>query len=209
MRTSGVLMPISSLPSPYGIGTMGKDARKFVDFLVKGGQTYWQILPICPTSYGDSPYQSFSSFAGNPYFIDLEYLCKDKLLTKKECESFDWGGSEKYIDYGVMYESRYALLKKAYARFVKNVPQDYEDFCENEKEWLDEYALFMALKDANDGKAWSEWDDDLRLRKKKALDTASKEYAEDINICFSSSGEALKHMRTAKESRLLVMFRSM
>jgi 4-alpha-glucanotransferase len=161
---------------------MGKDARKFVDFLVKGGQTYWQILPICPTSYGDSPYQSFSSFAGNPYFIDLEYLCKDKLLTKKECESFDWGGSEKYIDYGVMYESRYALLKKAYARFVKNVPQDYEDFCENEKEWLDEYALFMALKDANDGKAWSEWDDDLRLRKKKALDTASKEYAEDINF---------------------------
>ena len=84
MRTSGVLMPISSLPSPYGIGTMGKAARKFVDFLVKGGQTYWQILPICPTSYGDSPYQSFSSFAGNPYFIDLEYLCKDKLLTKAE-----------------------------------------------------------------------------------------------------------------------------
>ena len=90
MRTSGILMHISSLPSPYGIGTMGKEARKFVDFLDKSGQTYWQILPICPTSYGDSPYQSFSSFAGNPYFIDLDYLCKDKLLTKKECLSYEW-----------------------------------------------------------------------------------------------------------------------
>ena len=140
MRTSGVLMPISSLPSPYGIGTMGKAAVKFVDFLEKAGQKYWQILPICPTSYGDSPYQSFSSFAGNPYFIDLEYLCKDKLLTKKECESFDWGGSVSYGDYGTMYVSRYALLKKAFARFMKNIPADYEKFCQDKKEWLDDYA---------------------------------------------------------------------
>lgn len=182
MRTSGVLMPISSLPSPYGIGTMGKSARKFVDFLAKAGQTYWQILPICPTSYGDSPYQSFSSFAGNPYFIDLGILCKEKLLTKKECESFDWGGSEKYIDYGTMYVSRYALLKKAYVRFKKNVPQDFASFCKSEKEWLDEYALFMALKDANGGVAWSEWDKDLRFRKPEALAEARETYAEDIEF---------------------------
>lgn len=182
MRTSGVLMPISSLPSPYGIGTMGKQAKKFVDFLEKAGQKYWQILPICPTSYGDSPYQSFSSFAGNPYFIDLEYLCKDKLLTKKECESFDWGGSEKYIDYGIMYISRYKLLKKAYARFVKNVPDDYAQFCKTEAEWLDEYALFMALKDANDGVAWFEWDEDLKTRKPEAIEAAKKEYADDIEF---------------------------
>ena len=182
MRTSGVLMPISSLPSPYGIGTMGKQAKKFVDFLDKAGQKYWQILPICPTSYGDSPYQSFSSFAGNPYFIDLEYLCKDKLLTKKECGSFDWGGSEKYIDYGIMYISRYKLLKKAYARFVKNIPDDYEQFCKTEAEWLDEYALFMALKDANDGVAWFEWDEDLKKRKPEAIDAAKKEYADDIKF---------------------------
>ena len=182
MRTSGVLMPISSLPSPYGIGTMGKQAKKFVDFLDKAGQKYWQILPICPTSYGDSPYQSFSSFAGNPYFIDLEYLCKDKLLTKKECGSFDWGGSEKYIDYGIMYISRYKLLKKAYARFVKNIPDDYEQFCKTEAEWLDEYALFMALKDANDGVAWFEWDEDLKTRKPEAIDAAKKEYADDIKF---------------------------
>lgn len=182
MRTSGVLMPISSLPSPYGIGTMGKQAKKFVDFLDKAGQKYWQILPICPTSYGDSPYQSFSSFAGNPYFIDLEYLCKDKLLTKKECGSFDWGGSEKYIDYGIMYISRYKLLKKAYARFVKNIPDDYEQFCKTEAEWLDEYALFMALKDANDGVAWFEWDEDLKKRKPEAIKAAKKEYADDIDF---------------------------
>lgn len=182
MRTSGVLMPISSLPSLYGIGTMGKSARKFVDFLIEGGQTYWQILPICPTSYGDSPYQSFSSFAGNPYFIDLEYLCEDGLLTKEECESFDWGGSEQSVDYGTMYVSRYALLKKAYARFVKNVPSDFTTFCEEKKEWIEDYTLFMALKDANDGAAWSEWDDDLRLRKEDALAKARTEYADDIEF---------------------------
>ena len=182
MRTSGVLMPISSLPSPYGIGTMGKSARKFVDFLVKGGQTYWQILPICPTSYGDSPYQSFSSFAGNPYFIDLDILCKENLLKKKECESFDWGTSEEYIDYGTMYVSRYALLHKAYARFVKNMPEDFSSFCEAEKDWLEDYTLFMALKDANDGKAWAEWDEKLRVRDAAALDEARKKYAEDIEF---------------------------
>lgn len=182
MRTSGVLMPISSLPSPYGIGTMGKAARKFVDFLVKGGQKYWQILPICPTSYGDSPYQSFSSFAGNPYFIDLEYLCKDKLLKKAECESFDWGGSESYVDYGTMYVSRYALLKKAYKRFMKKVPEDFAEFCETESDWLEDYALFMALKDANDGVAWFEWDEDIKCRETAALESAREEYQDDITF---------------------------
>jgi 4-alpha-glucanotransferase len=175
-------MPISSLPSPYGIGTMGKEARKFVDFLAKGGQTYWQILPICPTSYGDSPYQSFSSFAGNPYFIDLETLCRQKLLTPKECRSFVWGGSEVYIDYGTMYISRYALLRKAYARFKKNLPEDYAAFCKKEAEWLDEYALFMAIKDANSGKSWMEWDDKLRRREPAVLDEAREQYADNIGF---------------------------
>ncbi len=180
MRTSGVLMPISALPSKYGIGTMGKAARKFVDFLVKGGQTYWQILPICPTSYGDSPYQSFSSFAGNPYFIDPVILCKEELLTKKECESFAWGTSEQYIDYGQMHASRYALLRKAYKRFKKNVPEDFVSFCEEKKEWLSDYALFMALKDANNGASWFTWKDDLRMRNPKALAKARKKYADDV-----------------------------
>ena len=180
MRTSGVLMPISSLPSPYGIGTMGKAAKKFVDFLKKGGQKYWQILPICPTSYGDSPYQSFSSFAGNPYFIDLEYLCKEKLLTKKECESFDWGGSESYVDYGTMYVSRYALLRKAYERFVKDIPQEFWNFCDREREWLDEYTLFMALKDANDGRSWLEWEDRYKYRHWDAINAAREEYKDAV-----------------------------
>jgi 4-alpha-glucanotransferase len=182
MRTSGVLMPISSLPSPYGIGTMGKSARKFIDFLEKAGQKYWQILPICQTSYGDSPYQSFSSFAGNPYFIDLEYLCKEKLLTKKECESYPWGDNPSYVDYGTMYQSRYALLRKAYKRFRKAIPEDYDAFCENEKEWLEEYALFMAIKDANGGVSWLKWEADLKRRNETALAKARETYADDIDF---------------------------
>lgn len=209
MRTSGVLMPISSLPSQYGIGTMGKEARRFVDFLEKGGQTYWQILPICPTSYGDSPYQSFSSFAGNPYFIDLELLCKDKLLTKKECESYKWGKKPQYVDYGIMYVNRYALLRKAYERFSKKTPADYEAFCSKEAEWLDEYTLFMALKDANDGAAWNEWDDALKLRKPEAIAEAKEKYADDIafykmlQYLFFKQWTALKAYANEKGIRII------
>lgn len=182
MRTSGVLMPISSLPSPYGIGTMGKAARKFVDFLKKGGQTYWQILPISPTSYGDSPYQSFSSFAGNPYFVDLEMLCKEKLITKKECESFPWGDNASYVDYGAMYESRYALLKIAYQRFVKDIPQEFWDFCWNEGWWLEDYSLFMALKDEYHGAAWNTWEDKYKYRHWDAIQAAKEEFKEGMQF---------------------------
>lgn len=182
MRTSGILMHISSLPSEYGIGTMGREARKFVDFLVKSGQTYWQILPICPTSYGDSPYQSFSSLAGNPYFIDLETLCKDKLLTVQECKSYSWGRKKTEVDFGILYENRYDLLKKAYARFIKKEPKDYQEFCEKEQAWLDDYAVFMALKDANGGAAWSEWKQELRFRDEEAMNAVREEYAEEINF---------------------------
>ena len=180
MRCGGILMHISSLPSPYGIGTMGKEARKFADFLEKAGQKYWQILPICPTSYGDSPYQSFSSFAGNPYFIDLETLCKEKLLKRSECESFPWGENPHYVDYGVMYQSRYQLLRLAFNRFKKDIPDEFYTFCKKEAEWLEEYALFMALKDAHGGVAWFEWEDELRLRKPEALEAARREYADNI-----------------------------
>lgn len=182
MRTSGILMHISSLPSPYGIGTMGKEARKFVDFLDKAGQTYWQILPICPTSYGDSPYQSFSSFAGNPYFIDLDYLCKDKLLTKKECLSYEWGENPEFVEYGTLYENRFPLLKKAYQRFKKALPDDFADFCEKNSDWLNDYALFMALKDANGGVAWFEWEKDLKLRKPSEIEKAKEEFADDVEF---------------------------
>lgn len=116
MRASGILMGISSIPSKYGIGCFSKEAYEFVDQLEKAGQQYWQILPLGPTGYGDSPYQSVSTFAGNPYFISLEDLIEEKLLTREECESCDWGGSESYVDYEKMYMSRYKLLRKWHMR---------------------------------------------------------------------------------------------
>ena len=122
MRASGILMPISSLPSPYGIGTMGAAARSFVDFLVKAGQAYWQILPVCPTSYGDSPYQSFSTFAGNPYFIDLDQLAADGLLKPEDYTKENWGTNPNYCDYALLYQKRYKVLRKAYAAFLQQRP---------------------------------------------------------------------------------------
>lgn len=182
MRSSGILMHISSLPSPYGIGTMGKEARKFVDFLVKSAQTYWQVLPVGPTSYGDSPYQSFSAFAGNPYFIDLDTLVKERLLTREECDSYSWGGKEQEVDYGLLYENRYDLLRKAFYRFQKNLPEDYGAFCEKQSHWLSDYTLFMALKDKNGGLEWSKWEPSLKHREPDALKKAREELAEDIKF---------------------------
>ena len=124
MRTSGILLPISSLPSPGGIGTMGAAAREFVDFLHAAGQHYWQILPVCPTSYGDSPYQSFSTFAGNPYFIDLDQLAEAGLLTPEEYRTIDWESAPDCINYGVLYEKRYSVLRCACARLLVNRPED-------------------------------------------------------------------------------------
>lgn len=199
MRASGILMHISSLPSEYGIGTMGKEARRFVDFLVKAGQTYWQILPICPTSYGDSPYQSFSSFAGNPYFIDLEILCKEQLLTQQECKSYSWGRKRTEVDFGILYKNRYRLLKQAYVRFAKRKRKAFEEFCEKEREWLEDYAVFMALKDANGGAAWSEWKPELRFRREDALREARKEYAEEIRFYKMLQYLFFKQWRSLKE----------
>ncbi len=156
MRSSGILMPIFSLPSQYGIGTLGAESYRFVDFLKKAKQTYWQILPIGPTSYGDSPYQSYSSFAGNPYFIDLDLLINEGLLTSEEVGSADFGGDNFKINYGKLYENRLPLLKKAFLRFKKD--KEYKSFCVQNAEWLEDYAIFMALKSVNGGKSWNEWE---------------------------------------------------
>ncbi len=182
MRTSGILMHISSLPSKYGIGTLGWEAKRFVNFLAEAGQTYWQILPICPTSYGDSPYQSFSSFAGNPYFIDLELLCADGLLTRQECESYNWGENETEVDFGILYQNRYALLKQAYRRFTEHRPKAFAAFCEKEKDWLEDYAVFMALKDANGGDAWFTWKRELKFREAAAMEAAQEAYKDEIEF---------------------------
>ena len=143
-RTAGILLPIFSLPSPYGIGCFSQSAYDFVDWLKAAGQTYWQILPLGPTSYGDSPYQSFSTFAGNPYFISLEALIEEGVLTKKECEAADMGNKKQDIAYKKLYENRYPLLRRAYERSNITENQDYLRFVEENRWWLSDYALFMA-----------------------------------------------------------------
>lgn len=175
-------MHISSLPGPYGIGTMGDNAYRFVDFLQRAGQTWWQILPIGPTSYGDSPYQSFSSVAGNPYFIDLPQLERDGLLERDEYERLPWCESETTVDYGRLYQLRYEVLRHAYRRFTKNPPEDYRRFCEENGHWLPDYALFMALKGAHGGRPWSDWEQPLRMREPGALAAAREQYAGEIGF---------------------------
>lgn len=169
-RASGILLPISSLPSPYGIGSFSKSAYDFVDQLVEAGQSYWQILPLGPTSYGDSPYQSFSTFAGNPYFIDLDELIKEGVLTKEECLACDFGTKEDDVDYGKIYKERFSLLRKAYERSRIYENPKFLAFVEENAFWLEDYALFMAVKNCFDGKAWNEWAEDIRLRLGYALD---------------------------------------
>lgn len=169
-RSAGILMPVSSLPSPYGIGTFGKAAYDFVDFVVEAGHHYWQVLPLGPTSYGDSPYQSFSAFAGNPYFIDLDILVKEKLLTKEYVEGFSWGKDGENINYEYLFNNRFKVLKTAYENFLSsNKTKEFEEFKKNAGEWLKEYALFMACKEHFGYNAWSEWDKDIRFRKKDAV----------------------------------------
>ena len=146
-RAAGILLSITSLPSKYGIGCFSKEAYEFVDWLKEAGQSYWQILPVGPTSYGDSPYQSFSTFAGNPYFIDLEALIEEGVLTKEECDAVDFGKKADDIDYKKMYEGRYLLLRKAYERSNISQNGEYQRFMAENNWWLSDYALFMAVKD--------------------------------------------------------------
>ena len=167
-RASGILMSISSLPSEYGIGSLGKCARDFADFLFAAGQKYWQILPAGQTGYGDSPYQSFSSFAGNPYFIDIDELVSDGLLTKKEAKAAKAANTER-VDYGALYASRYALLGLAYERGKDVLRHEVLRFYEENASWLSDYALFMALSEHFSGKPWTEWDDDIRKRESIAM----------------------------------------
>ena len=182
MRASGILLHITSLPSPYGIGTLGQEAYRFAEFLHKAGQRYWQMLPTGPTSYGDSPYQSFSAFAGNPYFIDLSLLVEDGLLTQEEVEGPFWGEESDRVNYSAVYESRLPLLKKAYTR---GYALDYglvTDFEAEQASWLPDYALFMALKSEFNMRAWTEWPEDIRLREEEALTHYRERLAEEIRF---------------------------
>ena len=180
MRASGILLPVSSIPSAYGIGSFSKEAYEFVDFLEKAGQSYWQILPLGPTGYGDSPYQSFSTFAGNPYYIDFEELIEEGLLTKEQCEECDWGGSEAYVDYEKIYKSRFRVLKEAFDNSRLEDNEDFQAFVAENAFWLSDYSLYMAVKDSYKGKSWSEWDGDIRLRKPEAIEKYAEKLKEEI-----------------------------
>ena len=182
MRRNGMLLPIASLPSPYGIGGFSKEAYEFIDLLEETGQKLWQILPLGPTSYGDSPYQSFSTFAGNPYFIDLDTLVEKGWLTKEACEASDYGDNESYIDYGRIYNSRFVLLKQAFLNSDILSDEKFTEFCKANQHWLPDYALYMALKNQNDGKSWIEWEEEIRLRKPEAVEYYKKELEEECNF---------------------------
>ncbi len=182
MRKAGILMPIFSLPSPYGIGTLGADARAFADFLARSGQSCWQMLPVGPTGYGDSPYQSFSSFAGNPYFIDLDELAADGLLRPSEFGPLDWGDDACAVDYGRLYAQRFAVLRVACGRLLANRPSDFDAFCAQQTDWLEDYALFMALKTRCGGASWFVWPQPLRLREAGALAKARAELAAELDF---------------------------
>ncbi|NPV38444.1 MAG: 4-alpha-glucanotransferase [Brevinematales bacterium] len=184
-RSSGVLLHITSLPNRYGIGSMGKEAYRFVDFLVSARQKLWQVFPLGPTGFGDSPYQCFSAFAGNPLLIDLELLVEQGLLSKKDLEGAPVFPEDK-VDYGAVIHFKFPLLRKAYENFVVKaekqplLKEKFERFCERHKNWLDDFALFMALKEEFGGRSWLEWEKDVRFRKPETIKAYSLKLADKI-----------------------------
>ncbi len=183
-RCAGILMPITSLPSPYGIGTIGKEAYKFADFLKKSGQKIWQILPVGPTSYGDSPYQSFSTYAGNPYMIDLDMLVEEGLLKKTDIKKYNFGTNPGYVDYEQVYNSRFEVLRIAFENFkFQEDHKEFNSFKRKNCKWLANYALYMAVKKSFGMKAWTQWDDEaIRIREEKAVARYKRKYADEINF---------------------------
>ena len=205
-RSSGIIMPVFSLPSPYGIGTLGKAAYEFIDFLVAAKQSWWQMLPLGPTGFGDSPYQSFSTFAGNPYFIDLDMLVKDGLLKKSELTALDWGEDAEQVDYGKIYTNRFTVLRKAFQRGFARDKKEFEAFAA-ENEWLADYALYMACKKHFGMQCWTEWEDEgIRMHRPESVKKYEALLEEDIHFyayvqfLFYTQWEALRAY--AKENEI-------
>ena len=182
MRASGILLPISSLPGKYGIGSFSKEAYRFVDFLKNAHQKYWQILPIGPTSYGDSPYQSFSTYAGNPYFISLEELIEEGLLTEEECDKVDFGNRIDKVNYEKLYNGRFKLLKKAYKKSNISEKEDFDKFKSENCYWLNDYAMFMAIKDRFNGQSFDKWAEDIKLRWEYSMEYYQNELKDEIEF---------------------------
>lgn len=184
-RSSGILMHISSLPGKFGIGSVGEEAYKFVDFLVSAGQKYWQILPLGHTSYGDSPYQCFSAFAGNPHFIDFKILCDEGLLKEEDYIDKNFGDDQEVVDYGLIFELRNEILKKSYENFKSKKLNGYQEFRykrfkEENKFWLEDYSSYMAIKESFGLVSWQKWDEDIKNREEKALNKYKKELRDKI-----------------------------
>lgn len=203
-RASGILLPVFSLPSPYGIGTFGREAYRFVNFLAAAGQQYWQILPVGPTSFGDSPYQSFSTFAGNPYFIDLELLQRRGLLTETELLKAKLQRNFRQIDYALLFHNRFPLLRTAYERARELDEGALSRFRQRQAHWIEDYALFMALKAAFENKSWTEWPEDIRLRNPQALERWREQLAPEcsywawLQMVFFRQWGALKRYANKK-----------
>ena len=208
MRTSGILFPIFSLPGKYGIGCFSEEAYKFVDFLKEAGQTYWQILPLGPTGYGDSPYQSFSTFAGNPYLISLEDLIAQGLLTEEECDAEDFGDGRE-VDYGKLYNSRWDLLRKAYKRSGHKETAEFAAFMKDNAFWLTDYSLFMAVKDVHGGAGMDDWEPAIRDHKEKAVAEWSEKLREEtgfyeyLQFEFARQWKKLRDYATEKGIRII------
>ena len=181
-RGSGILLHLSSLPSPYGIGTMGKEAYAFADFLKQSGQKFWQILPLGPTSYGDSPYQSFSTFAGNPYFIDFDLLSKDGALKAEDYCHLNWGDDSDTVDYARIFALRFGVLKTAWANDRIRLEREVGDFRIKNSYWIENYAMYMALKFSFDQRSYQEWDMDIKCRKPEAMAEAYSRLKDDIDF---------------------------
>lgn len=212
MRESGMLLPIASLPSNYGIGCFSKEAYEFVDVLERAGQSFWQILPLGPTGYGDSPYQSFSTFAGNPYFIDLEALIAEGLLLREECDAVDFGGNSRSIDYEKMYYARFPVLKKAFERQRERGLMENQEYVRYKKEqdfWLTDYALYMAVKNHFGGQSWDKWDEDIRMRNPEAIGRYREmlktevEFYEYLQYLFAKQWKQLKGYANQKGIRII------
>lgn len=203
-RGAGVLLPVASLPSPYGIGSFGRDAYHFVDFLHAAGQRYWQVLPLGPTSYGDSPYQSFSAFAGNPYFIDLDALVQEGLLSCQAVQAPDWGSRADDIAYAKIYDSRFSVLREAFAHSAHRQTAQYQAFCRENRGWLEDYSLYMAIKKHFGDREWQRWPEALRLREPQAVARYAAQLREDVEFwkfCqykFFEQWDALKAYANAR-----------
>lgn len=181
-RSAGILMPVSSLPSPYGIGSFGKSAYNFVDNLVAARQKFWQVLPLGPTSFGDSPYASFSAFAGNPYFIDLDKLVEEGLLESDYVHSFMWNMEDQYVDYGLIYNSRFQVLRTAFKNSSHQNLDEYKTFLKENEYWLDGYCLYSACKNKFEGTSWTDWESEIKCRDEESMQELKEELKNDIEF---------------------------